>query len=200
MLFRAIAKPFVRLGGKIRHSICIFVKEFGGNKFRINAAEFNKLYDNRRPNIIHLPTPKTLETLAQIATRHETRDCQPCERDKSWSWFFESFGGSEKWASEFILIMNDWTSKGGYFRFSDSLPTKWTHIDGKWIKKDLVPFGKVNEKYKQDHWNCPKCNKQLTPSETEYMFICEECNLAFSWAWGKLKQVDQLDSYYIDDF
>ena len=98
-----------------------------------------------------------------------------------------------------VQAVPNWTRKGGYFRLGDT-PSKWERIDGKWTKDYLVPFGKANEKYKSAFWVCPECNNQLAPSETEYVFECNDCNLAFSWAWGKLRQQVQLDSYYIDDF
>lgn len=78
-----------------------------------------------------------------------------------------------------------WTSTGGSFRAG--APSRWFRGGTGWKKKDLVPYGKVDDAYRAKHYVCPECNVRLRPHGTyQYRFECPECGMLVGTGFGGL--------------
>lgn len=80
----------------------------------------------------------------------------------------------------------EWTTKGGSFR-SGTQPWKWWQDPkGRWIRKEMMAFGKATSSYRARFYRCPVCDKDLEPSETAYVFACPGCPRQFKYGFGQL--------------
>lgn len=93
----------------------------------------------------------------------------------------------------------EWTTRGGAYRHSNATPRWIKRADGRWECKELVPYGKADDAYREEHYHCPRCLCDIMPANDPYTFECSSCDILLAWTWGGLiqKKESREDGMYV---
>ncbi len=98
----------------------------------------------------------------------------------------------------------EWTFQGGYFRSglgANDVPSNWYKRKGKWIRNEIVPFGKASAEYRNRYYRCPECNDGvLIPERDQRLFDCSECSMQFTMFFGSLTEKPDENRYTPEDY